>query len=77
MHSPLIYDCALLKENHFVAGEQQKGRPVSWVKVFRIIPEFRILRQTFHRMLNSADDISFSDLVSVYLKVIEHLTWNY
>ena len=21
----------------------------TWVKVFRIIPEFRILRQTFHR----------------------------
>ena len=26
---------------------QPKG--ISWVKVFRIIPEFRILRLTFHR----------------------------
>ena len=27
-------------------------------------------------MLNSADNNSFSDLVSVYLKVFDHLTWN-
>ena len=26
-------------------------------------------------MLNSADNNSFSDLVSVYLKVFHHLTW--
>ena len=26
-------------------------------------------------MLNSADNNSFSDLVSVYLKVFDHLTW--
>ena len=26
-------------------------------------------------MLNSADNDSFSDLVSVYLKVFDHLTW--
>ena len=37
-------------------------------------PEFRILRLTFHRMLNSVDDNSFSDLVSVYLNVFDHLT---
>ena len=53
----------------------------TWVKVFRIIPEFRILRLTFHKvslkMLNSADNNSFSDLVSVYLKVIDPLTWNF
>ena len=42
-----------------------------WVKVTRIIPEFRILR------LNSADYNSFSDLISVYLKVVDHLTWNF
>ena len=31
----------------------------SWVKVFRIIPEFRILRLTFHRnkMLNSIESL--------------------
>ena len=49
------------------------------MKVFRIIPEFKILRLTFHRklalkMLNSAGNntCSFSDLVSVYLKVFGH-----
>ena len=49
------------------------------MKVFRIIPEFRILRLTFNRtptmkvslkMLNSAGNNSFSDLVSVYLNVL-------
>ena len=29
------------------------------------------------KMLNSADNNSFSDLVSVYLKVFDHLTWNF
>ena len=53
------------------------------MKVYRIIPEFRILRLTFHRksvslkMLNSAGNNSISDLVSVYLKVFDHLTWNF
>ena len=28
-------------------------------------------------MLNSADNNSFSDLVSVYLKVVDPLTWNF
>ena len=28
-------------------------------------------------MLNFADDDIFSDLVSVYLKVVDHLTWNF
>ena len=41
----------------------------AWMKVLRIIPEFRILRLTFHRKLYSAGNNSFSDLVSVYLKV--------
>ena len=27
-------------------------------------------------MLNSADNASFSDLVSVYLKLFDHSTWN-
>ena len=51
----------------------------SWVKVFRIIPEFRILRLTFHflKMLNSADYYRFSDLFSVCLKTIDHLSLKY
>ena len=46
----------------------------AWVNVFRIIPEFRIMRLTFHR--KSAPKCSIlqviiaSDLVSVYLKVL-------
>ena len=48
------------------------------MKVFRIIPEFRIFRlKVSLKMLNSADNNSFSDLVSVYLKVFDHLTWNF
>ena len=46
------------------------------MKVYRIIPEFRILILTFQvslKMLNYADNNSFSDLASVYLKAIDHL----
>ena len=34
-----------------ICGNVQNMKPVqeSWVKVFRTIPEFRILRLTFHR----------------------------
>ena len=39
------------------------------MKVFRIIPKFRVFR------LNSADNSSLSGLVLVYLKVFDHLTW--
>ena len=39
----------------------------AWVKVFRIILEFRI-------MLNLADYYSFSGLFSVHLRTIDHLT---
>ena len=39
-------------------------------EVFRIIPEFRILRQVSLKMLNSAGNNSFSDLVSVYLRYL-------
>ena len=39
------------------------------MKVFRMIPEFRILSL---KMLNSAGNNSFSDLVSVYLKVFDY-----
>ena len=52
----------------------------TWVKVFRIIPEFRILKLTFHRksavslkILNQADSNCFSDLFSVYLMTFDHL----
>ena len=34
------------------------------------------MRLTFYgKMLNSADNNSFSDLLSVYLKVVDYLTW--
>ena len=49
---------------------------MAWVKVFRIIPEFRILKVSL-KMLNSAGNNGFSDLVSVYLKVFDHYTWNF
>ena len=39
------------------------------MKVIRIIPEFRILRLTFHRN----NDNSFSDLFVVCLRTIDHL----
>ena len=42
------------------------------VKVFRIIPEFRILRlKVSLKMLNCVCNNSFSDLVSVHLKVFD------
>ena len=47
------------------------------MKVFRIIPEFRILRRTFHGKSNCEDNNNFSDLGSVYLKVFDHLVWNF
>ena len=58
--------------------KQSKILTLSWVKVYRIIPESRILRLTFQRkvglkMLNLADYNSFSDLFPVYLKTIDHL----
>ena len=54
----------------------------TWVKVFRIIPEFRILRLTFHRKSASKCWIrriimAFSDLFSVHLRKMDHFTWNY
>ena len=45
------------------------GGDDTWVKVFRIIPENMIFSKVSIKMLNSADNISFSDLVSVYVKV--------
>ena len=47
----------------------------SWVKVFRIIPEFRIFEADSLKMLKSADGNSFLHLVSVSLKVLHHLSW--
>ena len=46
--------------------------PYTWVKVFRIIPEFRTLRLVRLKMHNSAGNNNFSDLVSIYLKVFDH-----
>ena len=48
------------------------------MKVFRIIPEFRILRLDFPqkvslKILNLADSYGFFDLISGYLKTIDHL----
>ena len=40
------------------------------MKVFRIIPEFRILRLTFCGL---ADSYGFFDLISFYLKTIDNL----
>ena len=49
----------------------------TWMKIFRIIPEFRILRLTFWKvslkMLNKANYNSFSDVFSVCLKTIDAL----
>ena len=49
----------------------------SWVKVFRSIPEFRVLRLTLVslKMLNSADFNSFFDLFTVHLWAIDHLNF--
>ena len=54
----------------------------TWVKGFRIIPEFRILRLTFHRKSASNAEFcrynySVSDLVSVFLKVFDYLIWEF
>ena len=45
---------------------------LTWVKVFRISPEFRILRLTFC-MLNKGDHKSFSGLFYVCLRTSDHL----
>ena len=46
---------------------------ITWVKVFRIIPEFRILWKVSLKMLNLADYNSISHLLSVSPKAIGHL----
>ena len=47
------------------------------MKVFNIIPEIRILRMTFHRvilkMLNKEGYISFSDLFAICLSTTDHI----
>ena len=50
-----------------------RGAACSWVRVFRINPEFRNMRLTFHislKMLKYTDFDSFSDIFSCYLKTI-------
>ena len=46
---------------------------LAWVKVFRIFPEFRVLRLTFHRKSAPKSWIRFFYLISVYPKTIDHL----
>ena len=64
-------------KSYFSCGTKanlQAGLLNSWVKVFRIIPLFRILRLTFHRKSASKSRIRHEvfDLISVYLKTIDH-----
>ena len=33
-----------------VIGALRVNRSIAWVKVFRIVPEFRVFRLTFHRV---------------------------
>ena len=56
--------------------------PVAWVKVFRIIPEFRILRLIFQRKSVSKYGIrqimiAFLIYLQFYLKTINHLNLKY
>ena len=48
---------------------------MSWVKIFRIVPEFRILRLTLWKVclkiLNLADSYGFFGLFSICLKTID------
>ena len=49
------------------------------MKAFKVIPEFKMLRLTFHRKTASKSElghISFFDLFSVYLKASDHLNLN-
>ena len=47
--SKVIDFVTLTRANENASDEDKAGTLYSWVKVFRIIPEFRILRLTFHR----------------------------
>ena len=53
----------------------------TWVNVFRFIPEFRILRLTFHRKSASkyciVQIIIVSDIIAVKLKTINLLNLKY
>ena len=42
------------------------------MKIFRIFPEFRILRLTFYKMLNYEEYINFFALLLVDLETISH-----
>ena len=48
---------------------------ISWVKIFRIIPEFGILRLTFHRIKQIIN--SFADLFKFILRKLTIKTLNY
>ena len=54
------------------SGSKLLSTLIAWVRVFRIIPEFRILRPTFHRKSASKCWIRFFDLNWDCLKTIDH-----
>ena len=75
-------DCRLMFASMFIAFLNafeylhHTCRSNTWVNDFRIIPEFRIFEADFPqkvslKMLNSADNDSFPDSVSVNLKVFD------
>ena len=66
-----------------LSKDERIGEKVNntWVKVFRINPEFRILRPTFHRKSASKcrirQNIIAFLIFTVYLKKINHLNLKY
>ena len=61
---PRVYPILLAEEKVSCSRTQQ------WVKVFRIIPEFRILRLTFHR--KSALRVWMGVWYSLFIKNLAH-----
>ena len=47
---PLYEERLMVKVCQVISVWKRKQMVCLWVKVFRIIPEFRILRLTFHRI---------------------------
>ena len=68
------------RPKHIWASTQDFGTLTyhAWVKVFRIIPDFRMLRLTFRRNIrNLAYYNSFSDIFTAYLKSTNNLSLKY
>ena len=70
---------------HLPHKQLQDGLPISITidMVKKVISKIKSMGESFQdfeagflKMLNSADNNSFSDLVSVYLKVFDRLTWS-